>query len=160
MFNFVVKYLGPLKHIPGAGFVFDSWLKVWTLLTNPDLLDYVDDIEHEVSRWEGVSVFLHKYGGVQFNYKNQELGHIHGNGLIDMLLCRTLKQQLIQEGKILDHHVFKNSGWISFYIKTKADKAYALLLLKLGYKLKQQRNLLSPSRDHQTALPAVITMLA
>ena len=137
MFNFVVKYLGPLKHIPGAGFVFDSWLKVWTLLTNPDLLDYVDGVESEVARWEGGNTSSHKYGGVQFNYRNREIGHIHGNGLMDMLLCRKLKQQLIQEGRVLDHHVFKNTGWISFYIKTKEDCDYALQLLKLGYQLKQ-----------------------
>lgn len=159
MFNFVVKYLGFLKHIPGTGLVFDAWLKIWALLTNPKLLDYMDDIEREVSGWEKVNLGLHKYGGVQFNYNNRELGHIHGNGLLDMLLNLTLKQQLKQDGKILDHHVFKDNGWISFYIKTKADKDYALRLLKLSYQLQQQKYLLSPSRDHNTALPAVVTML-
>jgi len=160
MFNLVVKYFGLLKHIPGAGFLFDSWLKVWTLFANPSLLDYVDEIEREVSRWEGVSTGLHKYGGVQFNYENYEIGHIHGNGLLDMLLTRRLKQQLTQEGKILDHHVFKNTGWISFYIKTKTDRDYALQLLKLGYQIRLQKNSLSPGGDHQGALPAVIAVLA
>lgn len=160
MFNIVVKYLGFLKHVPGMGFLFDNWLKIWTLLTNPDLLDYIDDIEREMSQWEGVNINLHKYGGLQFNYNKREIGHIHGNGLLDMLLSSKLKQQLMQEGKILDHHVFKDTGWISFYIKTEADRDYALRLLKLGYKLQRQRNLLSPGRYHQTALPAVVTVLA
>lgn len=160
MFNIAVKYLGFLKHIPGVGFLFDSWLKVWTLLTSPTLLDYMDEIEREISRWDGVSIGLHKYGGMQFDYNNREIGHIHSNGLLDMLLNRKLKQQLMREGKILDHHVFKHTGWISFYIKTQADRDYALRLLKLGYQLQRQRNLLSPSRYHQTALSAVVTVLA
>jgi len=158
MFWFVVRYLGFLKHIPGLGFVFDSWLKISTLLTNPLLLDLIDEIEHDVIRWEGVTITLHKYGGIQFNYKGREIGHIHGNGLLDMLLNRQLKQQLMSDGKIQDHHVFKNTGWISFYIKTTADKKYALELLKLGYQLR--RRSFTPGSDHQSALPTVIAVLA
>jgi hypothetical protein len=159
MFNIVVKYLGFLKHIPGVGFLFDSWLKIWALLTNPALLDYVDDIERQISQWDGVSIGLHKYGGVQFNYRNCEIGHIHSNGLLDMLLNRKLKQQLMQEGKILDHHVFKDTGWISFYIRTDADRDYALRLLKLSYQFQQQKESLSPGRYHQTPRPAIVTVL-
>lgn len=157
MFNFVVNYLGFLKYVPGLGLLFDSWLKLSTLLINPDLLDHMDNIRHEVSKWEGVDIGLHKYGGMQFNYRTREIGHIHGNGLLDMLLSWQLKKQLIIEGKVLDHHVFKHTGWVSFYIKTEADKNYALELLKLGYKLKNRS--ISPGRDHQTTLPAVITVL-
>ena len=160
MFNIVVKYLGFLKHVPGMGFLFDNWLNIWTLLTNPALFDYIDDIERQLLLWEGVNIGLHKYGGLQFNYNKREIGHIHGNGLLDMLLSNKLKQQLMQEGKILDHHVFKDTGWISFYIKTEADRDCALRLLKLGYQLQRQGNLLSPGSYYQAALPAVVTVLA
>ena len=160
MFNLVVKYLGFLKHVPGMGFLFDNCLNIWTLVTDPAQFDYIDDIELQLLLWEGVNIGLHKYGGIQFNYNKREIGHIHGNGLLDMLLSSKLKQQLMQEGKIFDHHVFKHTGWISFYIKTQADRDYALRLLKLGYQLQRQRNLLSPGRYHQTALAAVVTVLA
>jgi hypothetical protein len=39
----------------------------------------------------------------------------------------------MKEGRIQHHHSFKNSGWVSFYIKTEDDKEYAISLLKLGY---------------------------
>ncbi len=160
MFNFVVKYLGFLKHVPGLGLVFDVWLKAITLFTNPTLLDWMDEIEHEVPQWAGVSKTMHKYGGVQFNFNKAEIGHIHGNGLLDMLLNRSLKRRLLAEGKIQDHHTFKNSGWISFFIKTEGDKTYALSLLRMGYTLKSNKVLNSPGCDHQASLPAVIPVFA
>ncbi len=160
MFNFVVRYLGFLKHVPGAGLLFDAWLKIITLVTQPELLDWMDEIENEVLRWEGVTKSIHKYGGVQFNYHRKEIGHIHGNGLLDMLLSRKLKQELMGEGMVLDHHVFKQTGWISFNITTKTDAQYALRLLRMGHHLKQQRTSLSPGRDHQAALPPIVTVLA
>jgi len=159
MFNFVVKYIGFLKHVPGMGLLFDNWLKIATLFTNPDLLDYLDEIEREVLTWEGVIKTLHKYGGVQFNYNNCEIGHIHSNGLLDIRFSLTLKRQLLREGRARDHHLFKNTGWISFYIKTELDKNYALQLLKRAYAFKQKK-LFAPGGDHQTAAAAVVTVFA
>jgi hypothetical protein len=139
MFLFVLRYLGFLKSIPLVPLVFDSLLRVITMITHRSILVYVDDIEAEVSRWDGIRTTLHKYGGLQFNYQSTELGHIHGNGLLDMLLNKRTKVELLKEGRIQDHHSFINSGWISFYIKTEDDKRYAIQLLALAYRHKNQR---------------------
>ncbi|NCD68837.1 hypothetical protein GSY63_05665 [Mucilaginibacter sp. R11] len=122
-----------MKFVPGLALVFDNWLKIHTLLTRPDLLDWLDAIETEADKWENVTISTHKYGGTQFNYGGKEIGHIHSNGLLDMLLSRSIKQQLMQQGRIQDHHSFKNTGWISFYIHTKRDAGYALHLLQIGH---------------------------
>ena len=53
-----------------------------------------------------------------------------------MLLNRRLKAELMIEGRIKDHHSFKNSGWISFYIEIEADRDYAVKLLRFGYEMK------------------------
>jgi hypothetical protein len=133
VFTLVIKYLGFLKGVPLAGLVFDSCLKLWTFTTNRPLLDWMDNIEANVLTWPGTTSTLHKYGGMQFNANGVEIGHIHSNGLLDMLLNRQVKQQLLTEGHITDHHTFVNSGWISFYIRTEDDATYALSLLRLGY---------------------------
>jgi hypothetical protein len=131
MFNFVVKYLGALKAIPALAFIFEGFLILYTLLTKPQLLDYVADIEAAALKWQSVTTKMHKYGGLQFNAGRREIGHIHGNGLMDIRLTRKIKEQLLQNGKIKQHHVFKNSGWISFYIVNAADVPYAVSLLEL-----------------------------
>ncbi|WEK18241.1 MAG: DUF5519 family protein [Candidatus Pedobacter colombiensis] len=133
LFSFVVRYLGFLKSIPLFPHVFDSLLKLWVFMTRSYLLDWFDEIEYEVLSWEGTSVSMHKYGGLQFNCRGKEIGHLHGNGLLDVLFTREIKQQLLDKGRIQPHHVFEKSGWISFYIVNYYDKAYAEELLMIAY---------------------------
>jgi len=134
MFRFVTRYIGFLKSVPTLGWLFDGLLKLWAFFTQPALLDWMDEIETEVLKWKRTTSTIHKYGGMQFNYNSKEIGHIHSNGLLDMLLNRSVKAQLMLDGRISDHHTFKNTGWISFYIHSAEDKDYALALLELGYK--------------------------
>ncbi|OCX51273.1 hypothetical protein BEL04_20765 [Mucilaginibacter sp. PPCGB 2223] len=100
----------------------------------------MEAIEAEVLTWQGASAGLHKYGGVQFNYNGRELGHIHGNGLLDMRFSRSIKNKLLVENRITHHHVFVNSGWISFYIRNEKDAEYALRLLKMTYDRRNRIN--------------------
>lgn len=133
MFKFIVKHFGFLKSIPFVALIFDSQLKLLMLITGSAIPDYLDIIEAEVTTWNGTTTTLHKYGGVQFNYHGTEIGHVHSNGLLDILFDRKSKQQLFTGGKIEHHHTFVKSGWISFYIKKEEDKEYALKLLKMAY---------------------------
>jgi Family of unknown function (DUF5519) len=137
MFDFVVKFLGFLKNIPLLPQVFESGLKVATALTAPKVLTYMDEIEAEVESWEKTSISNHKYGGIQFNKDGAEIGHIHGNGLLDIPFNKKTKNEFIKEGKLKDHHIFKNSGWSSFYIHTNEDKDYAIKLLRESYLMRK-----------------------
>lgn len=136
MFDWVVKYFGFLKHVPVLPHVFDVLLKITSLLTNKNLPDYIDEIETEVLSWQHTHVSAHKFGGIQFNSHTTELGHIHGNGLLDILLSREQKFLLMKQCPVQDHHIFRNSGWISFWIKTREDKQKAVELLRYAYDLK------------------------
>ena len=133
MFDFVVRYLGWLKHLPLTALVFDVMLKMWQMLTQPEMLDWIDELEAEFLRWDDASTSIHKYGGLQFNFAGKELGHLHSNGLLDMLFSNELKAGLLREGRVKPHHIFKKSGWISFYIRDIGDKDYALKLLRMAY---------------------------
>jgi hypothetical protein len=134
LFSFVVRYLGFLKFVPLFPLVFDSLLRLWMLASKPYLLDWLDEIEAEVLSWEGTSTSIHQYGGLQFNCNGKEIGHLHSNGLLDVLYSKVAKQQLLDKGRIQSHHIFEKSGWISFYIVKYRDKAYAKELLKMAYK--------------------------
>ena len=103
------------------------------LISKPHVLNWLDDIENEVSGWKGISISIHKYGGIQFNYYAKEIGHLHGNGLLDVLYNKQTKKHLLEGGRIQPHHVFEKSGWISFYIVNSEDKDYAKELLKIAY---------------------------
>jgi hypothetical protein len=140
MFNLIVRRLGFLKHIPFAAIGFDAVLRCWTTLFKREISRSLDEIENEVLKWEGVTMVMHKYGGAQYNVEKKEIGHVHGNGLLDVLLSVKQKEALVREGKAEEHHVFKNSGWISFYIRSAADKQNALDLLRMSWEQKRRRS--------------------
>ncbi|MBD1429396.1 luciferase family protein [Sphingobacterium sp. SGL-16] len=141
MFSFVVKYLGYLKHIPLMGNVYDSIMRIWYLITNPIILDFIDELESFGQQMPDVIILMHPYGGLQFDFNKKELAHIHSNGLLDVLLSKKLKAQLLFEGRISSHHVFPKSGWISFYIKNTDDLVYAKKLLSLAYQQRSFKNM-------------------
>lgn len=136
MFAFVVRNLRFLKHVPVLPHIFDSLLLLRTFVFKHRLLNCFDNIESEVLSWSGTSVSVHKYGGLQYNVNHKEIGHLHSNGLLDVLFSKKVKQNLIAEGKVKDHHVFQKSGWISFYIDCPEDGLYAIKLLKRSYAMK------------------------
>ena len=110
VFAFVVKRLGFLKSIPLMAIYFDSLIKVWMVFSNPKLLRWIDDVEDFVLSLPNTDVSLHKYGGSQFNYCEKEFAHLHSNGILDILLNQKIKRNLLAEGKVDEHHLFKNSG--------------------------------------------------
>lgn len=136
MFEFIIKYLGFLKHIPFLPQVADGFIKLNTFIFRREILAYTDEIEETVLSWKGTYIQMHEYGGIQFNVNNKEIGHIHSNGLLDVLFKKEVKALLIKEGRACEHHTFTQSGWISFYIKTENDKKYAIELLEYSYILK------------------------
>ncbi len=133
MFRFIVHRLNFLKSVPMFALVYDSCLKMWLLLTAPEKLSWFDELENEVLSWEGTSISLHKFGGTQFNYQQREIGHLHSNGILDILFSRKIKQELLALGRVEEHHIFKKSGWVSFYILTENDLGNAKFLLKRAY---------------------------
>jgi hypothetical protein len=135
VFDFTVKYFGCLKHVPLLPHLFDTLLKIWALISNSAIVEYCDEIENEVMSWKRTSIRVHKFGGIQFNIDEREIGHIHGNGLLDIPFTKKIKQDLLLAGRVKDHHVFKNSGWISFRVKTLEDRELAIELLRRSYRL-------------------------
>ncbi len=134
MFKLVVKHANIFKHVPFFALWMDAMMMIWNMVFKPDLSRSLEWIEEEVAAWPGVIVTLHKFGGLQFNYGNRELGHIHSNGILDILFPRKTKDELIDKGLTNDHHVFKRSGWTSLQVKSYNDIHKALYLLTLSYK--------------------------
>ena len=114
------------------------------LVSKPHLLHVFDSVENEVLSWKDTTVGIHKYGGLQFNVHKKEIGHLHSNGLLDVVYSRKVKTMLMKEGRVNHHHLFEKSGWISFYIASAEDEVYAIKLLKLSYSTKTVHQHISP----------------
>ncbi len=90
-------------------------------------------IEREVLSWPGVSAHPHRFGGVEFHVRNNEIGHLHGSRLADLPFPVRVRDELIAVGKAERHHILPDTGWVSYYIRGPADVPGAIELFRLNY---------------------------
>lgn len=67
-------------------------------------------IKREVAGWPGVEERPHRFGGVEFRVRGQEIGHLHGSRLADLPFPVKVREDLVAEGKARLHHVLPQTG--------------------------------------------------
>lgn len=70
----------------------------------------------ELLTWAGVTMHPHWFGGLEFQLNGNEIGHLHGNRLFDLLIPKMERDRWIEEGNARSHHMYPDSGWVSVYI--------------------------------------------
>jgi hypothetical protein len=121
-----------LARIPGAPQIFDAMLLGATGLFHPARLRAISEVEAQICRWPGMRVGVHRFGGIGFFVHGNESSHIHGNGLLDCFVGRANRDELVNDGRALPHHIFPHSGWISFWIRDEEDVRPALELIRMA----------------------------
>ncbi len=91
-------------------------------------------IENVVTSWEGVETH-HRFGRREFRLGTRELGHVHGDRLVDLPFPIKVRDELTAKGEAEKHHVLPDSGWVSFHIFREEDVAGAIKLLKRSHGL-------------------------
>ncbi len=92
-------------------------------------------ITAEVLTWEGMSAAPHRFGGTEYLLGTREIGHIHGDTMVDIPFPTKVRNELVAAGEAEPHHLLQESGWISFYIRQPEDVAQAVKLLERSYQL-------------------------
>jgi len=85
--------------------------------------------------WEGVSTTPHRFGGVEYRLGTRELGHIHGDSLVDIPFPTKVRDEIVSAGLAEPHHILPETGWISFYLREESDVLKALALLHRSYEI-------------------------
>ena len=129
MFRFAVTRLRWLARVPGLPQLFDAALLAWTGLAHPARLAAMQEIEKRALALPGLRLRVHRLGGTAFVRGPRELGHLHGNGLLDLFVGHAERAALLAASRAQPHHVFADSGWISFWVHSEADVPAALALL-------------------------------
>ena len=92
-------------------------------------------ITKEVTSWNGVASQPHRFGGVEYVIGKREIGHIHGDHLVDIPFPKRIRDELIATRRAQPHHILPDTGWVSFYLKQEADVEKAIALLYESYEI-------------------------
>ncbi len=92
-----------------------------------------DRIVGEVSTWDRVTTGPGRFGSTRFLVGRRELGHVHGDTLLDVPLPRRLHAELLASGRVETHHWVPDSGWSSRRLTTEADVVDAIAILRLQW---------------------------
>lgn len=83
--------------------------------------------------WEGIEEHPHRFGGTEFRIGKREIGHIHGDSLVDIPFPKKVRDEIVAAGEAEPHHILPETGWVSFYLREEPDVERAIALLKRSY---------------------------
>jgi len=98
-----------------------------------------DLITAALTSWQDVTVEPHRFGGVEYRIGTREIGHIHGDTLVDIPFPKKVRDEIVSTGRALPHHILPGTGWVSFYIRQEADVEKAIALLKESYAIARKQ---------------------
>jgi hypothetical protein len=85
--------------------------------------------------WDDIQAHPHRFGGTEFRVNTREIGHIHGDALVDIPFPTKIRDEIIAAGEAEPHHILPETGWVSFYLREEKDLERAIALLERSYKI-------------------------
>jgi Family of unknown function (DUF5519) len=93
-------------------------------------------ITQAVTSWPDITAHPHRFGGTEYRLgERREIGHIHGDELVDIPFPVKVRDALIAAGRAELHHLFPKMGAVSFWLRESEDIQRAIELLRESYEL-------------------------
>ena len=103
-------------------------------------------IYEAVMHWEEIAHAPHRFSGTEYRVGRREIGHVHGDSLVDIPFPKPIRNELVERGATEPHHILPRSGWVSVYLRKADDVERAIQLLRRSYEIA----LASQTRSAQT----------
>jgi hypothetical protein len=87
----------------------------------------------------GITSQPHRFGGTEYSLGKREIGHVHGDSLVDIPFPKSVRNELVTGGRAEPHHMLPDSGWVSIYLRQAPDVDRAIELLRLSFEIANQR---------------------
>jgi MFS family permease len=115
----------------------------------------VETIKREILSWPNVTSQPHSFGGVDFRVGGKEMGHLHGENMVDLPLSPNAlfagsssklmglpeERQEKTQVSLPPHDEYPESNWINYWIKGDDDVPRVIALFRLQYdRLTKARN--------------------
>jgi predicted DNA-binding protein (MmcQ/YjbR family) len=96
-------------------------------------------IKQAVTAWENVVAKPHRFGGTEFCLGTREIGHIHGDSLVDLPFPKKIRDEIVAAGEAKPHHILPDTGWVSFYLKEEGDVERVIALFRQSYEIARKQ---------------------
>src|SRR5512143_4061212 len=108
-------------------------------------------IQAELLSWPHVERHPHRFGGTEYRIGRRELGHVHGDYLVDIPFPTKVRDEVLAAGLAEPHHILPESGWVSLYLREAADVDRAVELFRRSFDLavKQKKRSLEQERSQE-----------
>lgn len=77
----------------------------------------------------------YRFGGTEYLLGRREIGHVHGDHLVDIPFPKKVRDELAARCRAEAHHILPKSGWVSIYLRDALDVERAIELLRLSFEL-------------------------
>jgi hypothetical protein len=93
-------------------------------------------IAEEVESWPGITAHRHRFGGTEYRLgERREIGHTHGDAVVDIPVPIRVRDELIAAGRAERHQAVPEIGAVSVYLRQPEDVVRAIEILRLSYDL-------------------------
>ena len=96
-------------------------------------------IDAALQGWSGITSQPHRFGGTEYKLGRREIGHVHGDSLVDIPFPKKVRSELVPAGRAEPHHILPDSGWVSIFLRQASDVDRAIELLHLSFEIATQR---------------------
>jgi len=100
-------------------------------------------IKEEILKWPGITAEPNRFGGIEFLVNKKEMGHLHGEKLADLPFPDETRKELVASGRALPHHIYPESGWVSYWIRNSDDIPAVLELFEIQYERLRSKSAIS-----------------
>ncbi len=90
-------------------------------------------IDAILRNWPEVESQPHRFGGTEYRLGRREIGHVHGDSLVDIPFPKKVRDELVAAGRAEPHHYLPHSGWVSIPLNDASDLDRAIELLRLSF---------------------------
>jgi hypothetical protein len=96
-------------------------------------------IDAALQGWLGITSHPHRFGGTEYNLGRREIGHVHGDSLVDIPFPKKVRNELVAAGRAEPHHILPESRWVSIFLRQASDVDRAIELPRLSFEIASQR---------------------
>jgi Family of unknown function (DUF5519) len=92
-------------------------------------------IDLAMRKLPGMGAGPHRFGGREYHVGRREIGHVHGDALVDIPFTKKMREELVAAGRAERHHILPDSGWVSVWLREAADVERAIELLRQSFEI-------------------------